>query len=201
MQNFKNRFNQNSSLLEEIFSEMFPSKEYLFLEISMTGLDSEFGYVYELDAVGKRIEECLKKIAIPGIKETTVKRSRDAEIILELELEAPQVMLNRNRGNRYRDAIGLALEKCERWFTQVNVEGMEGVNNRIVTGVKSRAGNRDRYVDIRLRDEKSGKMVNIEIKRGQSKYHDIQKRKDGWMERYRLGKTYVVRGTPARRTR
>ena len=186
------------SLLQEVFmEEEFPEKELLILEISVPGKQFEFGFDRELDDIGKRIEKCLAMSPpIPGIKKNSVKRGKDAEIIMELDyLITPQVTINRRRGNTYRDAIGAALEKCNNLFASVNVEGAAGVNNRRVTGQGVR------YVDINLIDKKTNKPVNIEIKRGKSRYHRSQRKKDAALAARGKGTTYVVRGTAKRKGR
>lgn len=185
-----------TSLLAEIFTEVFADKEVLILEISSPSFGYEFEVDRELDAIGKKIEECLAKTAIPGIKQNTVKRSKDAEIVMELDyLVAPQVTKNRRRGNKYRDAIGSALMNCPDLFDLVKVEGAPNVNNTITT----KKG--PRFVDIRLVDKKTKKPVNIEIKRGKSRYHTAQRQKDAAIARQGKGQTYVVRGTPTRKGR
>lgn len=181
---------RNLSLLDEIFMEAFPEKETLILEIAVPGTEREFGFESELDAIGKRLQECLSKINIPGIKKTTVTRSKDAEIILELET----VTANRRRGNLYRDKIGDALKQCSALFRSVKVEGASNVDNRFSTKYGPR------YVDVRLVDVVSGKPVNIEVKRGRSRYHATQKQKDTVIANtLKRGQTYILRGTPKRR--
>jgi hypothetical protein len=180
------------SLIDEIFTEAFPEKETVVLEISVPRIknESEFHFESELDAIGKRLQQCLSKMQIPGIRSTTVTRSKDSEIILEFET----VTINRRRGNLYRDRIGDVLKNCSSLFRAVKVEGAPNVNNRFDT----KPG--PRYVDIRLLDISSGKPVNIEVKRGGSRYHSLQKQKDTAIENtLKQGQTYVMRGTPKRR--
>ena len=187
------------SLAEEIFMELFSPKQFLVLEISLPGNEYEFGHENELDAIGKRIRQCLDQAIIPGIKASKVARAKDAEIVLELDhFISPQVTINRNRGNSYRDKIGKALSQhCKGLFSNVNIEGAAGVNNRLST--TPAAG--PRFIDIRMTDITSGRPVNIEIKRGNSRYHQSQKDKDAYIEKtLKKGQTYVVRGTPKRRS-
>ena len=189
---------QGKSLIEEIFMEIYSPEQLLVLEISLPGRQNEYGYESELDAVGKRIQQCLNQINIPGIKANKATRSKDAEIILELDyFVPPQVTINRNRGNGYRDKIGTALSQhCKALFKNIKIEGAKGVNNRFSTTPALGP----RYVDIRMTDIVSDKPVNIEIKRGNSRYHQSQKDKDTYIEKtLKKGQTYVIRGTPKRR--
>jgi hypothetical protein len=198
--NFIQKTMQGISLAEEIFMEIFSPGQMLVLQISVPGNEYEYGYQNELDAIGKRIQECLDQATISGIKTNNVTRSKDAEIILELDyFVTPQVTINRRRGNSYRDNIGKALSQhCKGLFSNIHIEGAKGVNNRLSTSSASRP----RFIDIRMTDVISGRPVNIEIKRGGSRYHQSQKDKDSYIEKtLKKGQTYVVRGTPARRTR
>lgn len=181
-------------LLDEIFMEVFRPKEFLVLEIHLAGNEYEFGYEYEVDDIGARLAACIKNAGIPGIKTNTVTRSKNAEIVLELE--AAQVTVNKRRGDTYRDRVGFALRNnphCKGVFTNIKVEGEPGANNRIVTSKGPR------FVDIRMTDSVTGKPVNIEIKRGNSRYHVSQKEKDFLIAKANKGQTYVVRGTPKRK--
>ena len=185
-----------TSVMQEILLEAFSEKEVVVLELSLPGQPYAPVPDRELDAIGKRLAACLAKAAIPGIRQTTVQKSEYAEIVMEVQYETwPQTTINRTRGNRLRDSIGEALEGCNRLFRLVKVEGQPGVNNRFDT----RAG--PRYVDVRVVDKKTGRTINIEVKRGNSRYNSRQKGKDQNLAGSGKGRTYVVRGTPARKGR
>ena len=190
---------ENITLLDKLFMEVFPPTEILVLEISIPeskSYETGVGIDQELDAIGRRLQQCIATAQIPGIKKTIVTRSKDAEIVLELQhYISPTVTINRQRGNTYRDRIGEIFKKCDHLFKQIKVEGATNINNRINTA------HGPRYIDIKMVDVISGKPVNIELKRGQSRYHSLQKQKDALIHKTGKGQTYIIRGTPKRKGR
>ncbi len=153
------------------------------LEIIPDSKEMNFEIDLELDALGKSIEDCLKRSFIPGIKSNTVKMGKDAEISFEV---SENVQINRQRGNLYRDRILMAIQNCNK------LSGFTfGKEKRIATSKGPR------FVDIQAVNRKTGKVFNIEVKRGLSRYHRSQKEKDMQIEnKLKKGPTYVIRGKP-----
>lgn len=181
------------SVLQEIFGEVLQVPEVVVLELSPESLESEAGKW--LKGLRDRILSCMQKAHIPGIRNIQATASKDAEIVLELERPNPQqVQRNKRRGNQFRNAIGAAMRNCPGMFGKVQVEGEPGFRNRVAVRQLG-----PRFIDTSFIDRSNGKRVNIEVKRGTSRYLVSQKQKDSAIEKMGMGPTFVLRGVPGRK--
>jgi hypothetical protein len=170
-----------------------PGETLFTLEIGIPV--SEMSSEFEVGSLRAKVRECLRKFQ----KIYFPLSVRPSENIKEIVLEVPaQVVTNRTSGNRFKNRIGNYLRQClQGTKASVLIEGDRDKGNRKVSISERVTVNnkpRMRFVDVRV--VRGREKVNIEAKKGGSRYHRHQRLGDADLKRTSRGSTLVVRNCP-----
>ena len=172
------------------------SGETLFtLEIGLPV--SELASEFEAGSLRAKVRNCLIKFQ----KEHFRLSVRPAESFKEIVLEVPpQAVTNRLSGNRFRNRLGNYLKQCLGTRARVLVEGSMDKGKKVAISERVTVKGKPtmRFVDIRV--VKGRQRVNIEAKKGGSRYHERQRLADADLRSSRRGSTLVVRNCPQNST-